>query len=190
MAPVDVDRKPGTESAAELAGGFADPGGRSDDESPWSRDELAEAGISERDPIITTLRDIDTHSRAFERRLASTLTVNQTDLTAMQHLISSGPLTPSDLAARLGVTTAASTLVVDRLVALGHAERHPHEHDRRKIVVVPARSSVLRAIDELRPVIDGLGDLVADLTPEEHAVVERFLRGVDAVYRTAATPDP
>jgi DNA-binding MarR family transcriptional regulator len=154
--------------------------------APWSREELPSSGIPQQHPITTALRDIDSHSRAFERRLASILTVNQTDLAAMQHLIQDGPLTPSELAARLKVTTAASTLVVDRLVALGHAERHPHAHDRRKIVVVPARESVQRAIDELLPVIYGIGALVEQLTPSERTTVERFLHGVDDVYRAAA----
>lgn len=159
---------------------------RNSDETPWSRDELDDSVRAEVTSISNTLREIDVHSRAFERRLASVLTVNQTDLSAMEHLIQEGPLTPSELATRLKVTTAASTLVVDRLVGLGHAERHPHPRDRRKIVVVPARASVNRAIDELMPVITGIGALAADLTPEERATVETFLRGVASIYRAAA----
>src|SRR4051794_23945370 len=111
----------------------------SESTAPWSRADLTGSGMPEVSPISQQLREVDALSRAFERRLGSVLTVNQTDLTAMEHLIQEGPLTPSELASRLKVSTAASTLVVDRLVALGHAERHPHERDRRKIVVVPAR---------------------------------------------------
>ncbi|GAA2226137.1 MarR family winged helix-turn-helix transcriptional regulator [Herbiconiux moechotypicola] len=159
--------------------------GRNPD-APWSRDELADSGAGPASGIAVALRDIDTHSRAFERKLGSALAVNPTDLAAMQHLIQNGPLTPSELALRLGVTTAASTLVVDRLVALGHAERHPHQHDRRKIVVVPSRASVDRAVDLLLPVIAGIAGVVDDLTPAERATVERFLHSVDTVYRTAA----
>jgi DNA-binding MarR family transcriptional regulator len=158
---------------------------RNSDAAPWSRDELQADRVPTPDPINRSLRDINALSRAFERRLGTVLTVNPTDLAAMEHLIESGPLTPSELATRLGVTTAASTLVVDRLVALGHVERHPHEHDRRKIVVVPARTSVDRAVDELMPVMFGIASLAADLTPADRAVVERFLAAVTTVYRTA-----
>lgn len=157
---------------------------------PWSRDELPAAGIVERSDITTSLRDLDTWSRAFERRLGAALTVNPTDLSAMQHLIQEGPLTPSELAGRLGVSTAASTLVVDRLVALEHAERHPHPHDRRKIVVVPARESVHRAVDELLPIIHGVAGIVDGLSDRDREVVSRFLSDVIAVYRAAVESPP
>ncbi|MFB2557164.1 MarR family winged helix-turn-helix transcriptional regulator [Herbiconiux liangxiaofengii] len=155
--------------------------------APWSRDDLAESGMPMVSQISQQLRDVDALSRAFERRLGSVLTVNQTDLTAMEHLIQEGPLTPSELATRLKVTTAASTLVVDRLVALGHAERHPHEHDRRKIVVVPARSSVDRTVQELLPIIHGIAGIVDDLSEAERTVVSDFLARVADVYRAAVT---
>ncbi|WP_382308941.1 MarR family winged helix-turn-helix transcriptional regulator [Herbiconiux sp. UC225_62] len=151
----------------------------------WSRDELPSTGIPEASDISNSLREINSVSRAFERRLGAVLAVNPTDLTAMEHLIQEGPLTPSDLAARLGVTTAASTLVVDRLVALGHVERTRHAHDRRKIVVVPTRASVNRAIDELMPVIVGVSRLVEELPDSEREVIASFLTRVIDVYRTA-----
>lgn len=157
--------------------------GRAD--APWSRAELRTQQPIEPNPINDSLREINTLSRAFERRLGTVLAVNPTDLAAMEHLIQEGPLTPSDLAARLGVTTAASTLVVDRLVALGHVERHRHDSDRRKIVVVPSRSSVERAIDELMPVIAGVAGLVDDLTPADRDLIAGFLQRVIDLYRSA-----
>ncbi|MCS5735395.1 MarR family winged helix-turn-helix transcriptional regulator [Herbiconiux daphne] len=161
-----------------------------DDEvtAAWSRDELAEH-VPDANSINNALHEINTLSRAFERRLGNVLTVNQTDLAAMEHLIQEGPLTPSELAARLNVSTAASTLVVDRLVALGHVERHRHEHDRRKIVVVPSRASVNRAVDQLMPVILGISALVDDLPENDRTVVEGFLERVIGVYsRAVAAP--
>jgi DNA-binding MarR family transcriptional regulator len=155
--------------------------------APWTRDDLPASGIPPVSPISDQLRQVDALSRAFERRLGTVLSVNQTDLTAMEHLIQEGPLTPSELATRLKVSTAASTLVVDRLVALGHAERHPHERDRRKIVVVPARASVDRTVQELLPVIHGIAGIVDDMTDAERAVVSTFLDRVAAVYRAAVT---
>lgn len=153
--------------------------------TPWSRDELPDSGMPAVSPISQQLRDVDALSRAFERRLGTVLTVNQTDLTAMEHLIQDGPLTPSELATRLKVSTAASTLVVDRLVALGHAERHPHERDRRKIVVVPARASVDRTVQELLPVILGIAAIVDEMPEADREVVSTFLDRVASVYRAA-----
>lgn len=142
-------------------------------------------GIPEPTTIGSQLREILTLAHAFERRLGARLSVNPTDLAAMEHLIEEGPLTPSDLATRLGISTAASTLVVDRLVSLGHVSRSPHPHDRRKIVVVPSAESVARAMGELVPVISSVNDVVASLDPEERETVERFLDRVSDVYRSA-----
>ncbi|TFD85872.1 MarR family transcriptional regulator [Cryobacterium lactosi] len=127
-------------------------------------------------------------SRAFERQVGQALEVNSTDLAAMEHLIQEGALTPGELSRRLDISTAATTLVVDRLVALGHAQRHPHTSDRRKIVVVPAPESVTRAFQQLHPVIGGVAALTQELSDDERAVVEAFLTRVIGVYRSSLDP--
>ncbi|TFC52031.1 MarR family transcriptional regulator [Cryobacterium sp. TMT2-17-1] len=124
-------------------------------------------------------------SRAFERQVGQALEVNATDLSAMEHLIREGSLTPGELARCLDISTAATTLVVDRLVALGHAQRHPHSSDRRKVVVVPAQESVSRAFQQLLPVIGGVAALTQDLSDEEREVIEAFLARVVDVYQSA-----
>lgn len=150
-----------------------------------AQDPTAVAGV-----IGDRLHEISRLSRAFERQVGEALLVNSTDLAAMEYLMTEGPLTPSELARRLAVTTAATTLVVDRLVALGHVERHPHPRDRRKVVVKPAAASVAQAVGELMPVIGGVGALAADLSADERRVVEGFLAGVLEVYRSALRIDP
>src|SRR5687768_972666 len=84
------------------------------------------------------LREIREVTGEFEARLGAALTVNPTDLAAMEHLIQDGPLSPTDLAKRIGVSTAAVTTIVDRLTAVGHVTRMPHPTDRRGVLVVPA----------------------------------------------------
>jgi DNA-binding MarR family transcriptional regulator len=148
-------------------------------------DRPAFADYPARAPILEDLREIVRLSGEFERHLGRVLAVNPTDLTAMQHLIEEGPLSPSELSRRLRISTAATTLVVDRLEASGHARRHRHEDDRRKIVVVPDARSTQRTADELLPIVRGIAELVTDLPPEESAVVERFLDRVVGVYRDA-----
>ncbi|PVZ94934.1 MarR family transcriptional regulator [Amnibacterium flavum] len=124
-------------------------------------------------------------SADFERRLGRTLAVNHTDLVAMQHLMESGPLSPSELSSRLRISTAAATMVVDRLEAVGHVSRQPHPEDRRKIVVVPREDSVRLAAQELLPLVGGVAQAIADLPAEDAAVIERFLGEVVEHYRAA-----
>lgn len=140
--------------------------------------------------IGLALRDLLGLAADYERRLGAVLEVNATDMKAMEHLIQEGSLSPTDLAARLGVSTAAATQVVDRLVEVGHVDRRPHPHDRRRVVVVPRPASVGRAMDELMPMIGGVARAAGALTERERATVLRFLGEVRDVYREAAAgPD-
>jgi DNA-binding MarR family transcriptional regulator len=148
-------------------------------------DMLPESGL-----ISERLREIVTLSRDFERHVGQALMVNSTDLAAMEHLMTEGSLTPSELSRRLDISTAATTLVVDRLVALKHVRRHPHPHDRRKVVVVPEPRSVTQAFAELMPVIGGVAALEATMPEAERAVVEAFLARVVAIYADALEPTP
>src|SRR3954462_1873981 len=113
------------------------------------------------DEITALLREMREVTSEFELRLGQQLTVNPTDLVAMEPLIQDGPLTPTELARRLGVTTAAMTTSIDRLTAVGHVTRSPNPADRRGILVVPAEASVGRAMGMLLPMIMGV-DRVLD----------------------------
>src|SRR5690242_14146939 len=79
------------------------------------------------DPIGQRLQEISILTRQIERKLGEVLEVNATDLAAMEQLMTHGPLTPGVLATQLGVTTAASTQITDRLERAGHVSRERHD---------------------------------------------------------------
>ena len=122
-------------------------------------------------------------SRAFESHLGDQLSVNRTDLAAMEHLITSGPLGPSELARRLGITPPAVTAVVDRLEDLGHATRVTNPADRRAVVVTPAPASVQKAMSILMPMIGDIDATLDGFDAEEQAIIARYLERVVAAYR-------
>lgn len=53
------------------------------------------------------------------------LQVDPAGLAVMDHLVHVGPTTPTDLARRLDASTAATTLVIDRLAAGGMSPGSP-----------------------------------------------------------------
>ena len=161
------------------------PGSEAGAVGAHGRAEARDHGIPESGAIGFRLHEIVHLSRAFERQVGAALEVNATDLSAMEHLIQEGSLTPGELSRRLGISTAATTLVVDRLVALGHAQRNPHSSDRRKVVVVPAQESVARAFQQLSPVIGGVAAVTQELSDDERKVIEAFLARVVDVYQSA-----
>ena len=140
-------------------------------------------------PATTLLRDFIELSELFESSLADELGVNPTDLQVMEHLIASGPLGPTELARRVGVSAGATTTSVDRLVALGHVSREPHPNDRRGVLVAPRPGSRDKAMGRLIPMIMGIDAELDSFTPSEQDVITRYLRQVTESLRTHARFD-
>ena len=134
------------------------------------------------------IREVREVSQEFELHVGRELTVNPTDLLAMEHLIQSGPLAPTELARRLEISTAATTAVVDRLAALGHVTRMQNPTDRRGIVVVPSATSVARAMATLMPMIMGIDGVLDEFEPDEQAIITEYLERVIATYRAQIPP--
>ena len=131
----------------------------------------------------TLLREILNLTSDFEVTVSNALSVNRRDLDAMQHLIQNGPLSPTEIAHRLGVTTAAATVIVDRLTAVGHVTRQPHPTDRRGVLVVPNPDSVRQAMGRIMPLIMGVDRTLDDFSASEQAAITEYLRRVVELYK-------
>lgn len=129
------------------------------------------------------LRELIDVTDDFERSLGDELAVNTTDLTAMEHLIAAGPLSPTALAERLELSTAAVTTVIDRLEASGHARRAPNPEDRRGTLVVPEPASVGRAMRRIVPMVTAVDAAIREFPPTEQEVIVRYLSAVVEAYR-------
>ncbi len=109
----------------------------------------------------------------------------------MQRLMERGQLSASTLAQLLGISTAAVTVVVDRLAKVGHVSREPHPTDRRSVLVVPTPRSARRAMDSLLPMIMEIDGLISHYTPEQQDAITNYLtRTVDVLERKLAAPAP
>jgi DNA-binding MarR family transcriptional regulator len=111
--------------------------------------------------------------------------LNRTDLRALQALRSGG-LTAGTLARSLGVTSGATTRVIDSLVASGHVVRIPDPADRRRVLVrlTPAAERLVdRTFDQLRADVRGMLETYADAELE---TVVRFLEDVRELVRQQA----
>jgi DNA-binding MarR family transcriptional regulator len=149
-----------------------------------------ERGSFDVHPATTLLREILDLTTEFERHLGRELTVNPTDLEAMEHLIRDGALSPTELARRLGVSTAAVTTVVDRLVAVGHVSRQPNSADRRGILIEPDPRSVGKAMATLMPMILGMDGVLDDFDEAAQATITEYLTRVAGVYRAQLPEGP
>lgn len=149
----------------------ADEGGREGPHGRW-------VGTWERSETLVALRSLLDTSRRATPALARRATLSHSEAAVMEHIMEE-PAGPTELAQRLGVTSAAASGIVDRLVARGHAERRPHPTDRRRTVVVATRSGREELLGHLMPMFVELARLDQQLTPEERAVVLRFLQAAE-----------
>jgi DNA-binding MarR family transcriptional regulator len=111
--------------------------------------------------------------------------LNRTDLRALQALRGGG-MPAGSLARTLGVTSGATTRVIDSLVASGHVAREPDPTDRRRVLVrltPAAENQVDRTFEQLRADTRALLETFGDA---ELATIARFLEDVRALVREHA----
>lgn len=146
------------------------------DDEPLDVTNVEEALDTSTLQLLRRLLDVAQQSGPAVARKAD---LSHTELTALDQL-SRRTWGPSELARHLGVTSAAASGIVDRLVARGHVERHPHEADKRRTQVVLTDSGRREVLGHLMPMFVALDELDRSLSPEERAVVARYLDGAIA----------
>jgi DNA-binding MarR family transcriptional regulator len=138
------------------------------------------------DDLSERIRGLARALVAFNAAVARDLGLAASDVWALEHLFADGPLGPAEIAARLGMTTASATALVDRLEAAGHVERRPHPTDRRRLAVVPTAHAEAAAFAAIAEMVDGLETVGTALTAEERQAVAGYLDGAVAVFRAFA----
>lgn len=130
--------------------------------------------------LLQELLDVSTLGPA---SVARRVGLSTSELHSLRHLMHS-PMGPVELARTLGVTSAAASGIVDRLVAHGYAERRPHRADGRRTEVVITDVGQSEIFTHLAPMFRGLQEIDAGLSEAERAAVERFLlSAIDAIKR-------
>lgn len=131
---------------------------------------------------LTALREFSDVSRQVMPTLSRRAGLTQTEMTVLEALVAT-PMGPSEMAQRLGVTTAAASGIVDRLVSHGHAQRRPHPQDGRRTEVAITASGREELLGHLMPMFAEMARVDAEFSDEERAVIERYLRGSTKAMR-------
>lgn len=138
-------------------------------------------------PATTLLREVIEHSVDYSRMVGAHLDVNQTDFAAMEHLINNGPMTAGDLAKAVGISPGSATVMIDRLVAVGHVTREPNPNDRRGVLVKPNPKSVAEAWRLISPLIVASEKALSEFKPEERQAIEKYLSAMLSIYTDSAS---
>jgi DNA-binding MarR family transcriptional regulator len=87
------------------------------------------------DDAVWNLRALILAGEHYRQVFAQQAGLGVTETQALSYLASHGDRGQTELAADLGITTGASTAVVDRLERQGMAERYGHPSDRRRVQI-------------------------------------------------------
>ncbi len=139
--------------------------------------------------VLNALRDYRAVESGLRRRLSQSLSINETDLGALRYLLGvwqrGQEASPKELAQALGISSASTTLVIDRLEKAGYIRRRRHPVDRRAVIVEPGE----KATEEFRSGFDvekrSVMAAADSLTSEETETVTRFLRSMEQAIANA-----
>jgi DNA-binding MarR family transcriptional regulator len=109
---------------------------------PWLPQTSHDAAVLD---VLQELRALGDALDRMHGGMRGEMDMNQTDLSALRMLVireqRGESVSPHELARHLRISTASTTKLLDRLVASGHVERHPHPRDRRARIVVLTEAS-------------------------------------------------
>lgn len=134
--------------------------------------------------------------RAAEQELSEAslryMRLNQTDMRALHFLIACGNrgviATPGAIAVHLGISTASTTKLLDRLERGGHITRSPHPSDRRALAIAITAETRRSAMATVGRQHARRFVAAARLTSAEREIVTRFL--VDMTTEIALGDEP
>ncbi|MBT0994961.1 MarR family transcriptional regulator [Cellulomonas sp. DKR-3] len=129
--------------------------------------------------VLEALREFRRADQDMRRRAAAGMGMNETSMRALQVVVAAErqgrTVSPHHLARALGISTASTTKLLDRLVASGHLVRSPHPHDRRAVVVTATPHAHREIRDRLAAMHQQMADVAARVPARSRAPVRRFL---------------
>jgi DNA-binding MarR family transcriptional regulator len=111
----------------------------------------------------------------FSQAVADRLGVHSTDIETMDMLHLYGPMTAGQLAERAGLTTGATTRLIDRLERAGFVSRRHDDNDRRRVIIEPSWEHAASVMALFEPIGRRMGRLWASYSAEELTTIIDFM---------------
>jgi DNA-binding MarR family transcriptional regulator len=129
---------------------------------------------------LEAVRDYGVHLTLFRNAVSEWAGLNVTDVECLRFLFLKGIATPSELARHTGLTSGATTAMLDRLERAGLIERRPNPDDRRGSLIVAEKSSSEKMASWFESARKAQDELISSYSAEELEIVadvfERFTK--------------
>jgi DNA-binding MarR family transcriptional regulator len=135
--------------------------------------------------VASAMRALQRAADAYDELVASRLGINRSDLRALDLLHESGTMTAGQLAGGSGLTSGATTRMIDRLEEAGYIRRLPDKGDRRRVLVeLTPRARRLAA--ELYGSFEAAAAGLSRYGPDQLTLLRDFLQGGRRQYEHQA----
>ena len=129
---------------------------------------------------LMAVRDYGVNLMQFRNAMSEWAGLNITDMECLRLLFQKGVATPSELAKFTGLTSGATTAMLDRLEKAGLIERQPNPDDRRGTLITPAKSAAKKAASWFESARKAQDELISSYSESELEIIadvfERFAK--------------
>ena len=129
---------------------------------------------------LIAVREYGVHLALFRNAMNEWAGLNATDMECLRILFLQGIATPSELAKRTGLTSGATTAMLDRLEKAGMIERRPNPADRRGTLIAPLKSASERVAAWFESARKAQDELISSYSERELEIIsdafERFTK--------------
>lgn len=127
---------------------------------------------------LMAVREYGIHLTLFRNAVSEWAGLNPTDMECLRLLFLKGTARPSELARHTGLTSGATTAMLDRLEKAGLIERRPNPDDRRGTLITPSKSAAEKAASWFESARKAQDELISSYSESElefiSDVFERF----------------
>ena len=127
---------------------------------------------------LMAVRDYGVNLMQFRNAMSEWAGMNVTDMECLRFLFFKGVASPSELSKSTGLTSGATTAMLDRLEKAGLIERRPNPNDRRGTLIAPAPSSTEKAASWFTSARKAQDELISSYSESELEIIadafERF----------------
>jgi len=140
------------------------------------------ATVTDSDSVVAAYRRFRSADAAWHERVRSATGMGDNELRVVGYLLyarrEGREVKPTEIARHLGISSASTTALLDRLERSGSLERLSHPTDRRSILIATTPQAEARLSATVEEYDRRLARLSAELSDDERSAVERFLAGV------------
>ena len=138
----------------------------------------------ERAPVYDLAREMrlmSSFDSLYSHAVAERTGMHSTDIETLDLLNVLGPMSAGQLSQMTGLSSGATTRLIDRLARAGYARRVSDSRDRRRVYIEPIGENLQQLGELYLPLAEALGRKWASFSDDELAVILRFVRESNAV---------